>query len=76
MGRRIAPTMSHEAASWLVRPEREAEESAQRMLKELRLKDGDVACDLGAGNGYHTLEMAKRVALKGRARARRSRRDA
>jgi ubiquinone/menaquinone biosynthesis C-methylase UbiE len=67
MGRRIAPTMSHEAAGWLVRPEREAEESAARMLKELRLQPGDVACDLGAGNGYHTLEMAKMVAPKGRA---------
>jgi SAM-dependent methyltransferase len=67
LGRRIAPTMSHEAAEWLVRPEREAEESTTRMLKELKLSPGDVACDLGAGNGYHTLEMAKAVAPKGRA---------
>lgn len=67
MGRRIAPTMSHEAAGWLVRPEREAEESAARMLKELRLRVGDVACDLGSGNGFHTLEMAKSVAPTGRA---------
>lgn len=37
------------------------------MLKELRLGPGDVACDFGAGNGYHTLEMAKTVAPKGRA---------
>jgi SAM-dependent methyltransferase len=67
LGRRIAPTMSHEAADWLVRPEREAEESSARMLKELGLRPGDVACDLGAGNGYHTLEMARAVAPGGRA---------
>ena len=67
MGRRIAPTMSDEGAGWLVRPEREAEENAARMLTELRLEPGDVACDVGAGNGYHTLEMARMVAPKGRA---------
>lgn len=67
LGRRIAPTMSHEAAAWLVRPEREAEESSKRMLEELRLRPGDVACDLGAGNGFHTLAMARSVAPRGRA---------
>jgi ubiquinone/menaquinone biosynthesis C-methylase UbiE len=67
MGRRIAPTMSHLGADWLVRPEREDEEHTTRMLRELRLQPGDVACDIGAGNGYHTLEMAKAVAPQGRA---------
>ena len=67
LGRTIAPTMSHEAADWLTRPERQAEENATRMLQELGLRPGDVACDLGAGNGYHTLEMAKAVAPGGRA---------
>jgi ubiquinone/menaquinone biosynthesis C-methylase UbiE len=67
MGRRIAPTMSHEGADWLTRPEREEEERASKMLDKLRLRPGDVACDVGAGNGYHTLEMAKRVAPGGRA---------
>ncbi len=67
LGREIAPTMSHEGAGWLTRPEREQEEQASRMLKELGLRTGQVACDLGAGNGYHTLEMAKIVAPEGRA---------
>lgn len=69
MGRRIAPTMSHEGADWLTRSEREEEERASKMLEELRLRPGDVACDVGAGNGYHTLELAKRVAPGGRALA-------
>jgi SAM-dependent methyltransferase len=67
MGRQIAPTMSHEGADWLVRPEREAEESSARMLKELGLAPGMTACDFGAGNGFHTLVMAKSVAPGGRA---------
>jgi ubiquinone/menaquinone biosynthesis C-methylase UbiE len=67
LGRRIAPTMSHEGAEWLTRPEREAEEHSARMLRELGLRPGDVACDVGAGNGYHTLEMARTVAPGGRA---------
>lgn len=69
MGRRIAPTMTHEAADWLIRETRDSEENATRMLAELRLAPGDVVCDLGAGNGYHTLKMAKAVAPRGRAYA-------
>lgn len=67
LGRTLAPTMSHEAASWLTRSEREDEENTSRMMSELKLEPGDVACDLGAGNGYHTLMMAKAVAPNGRA---------
>lgn len=59
--------MSHEGADWLVRESRQAEENAARMIEELALRPGDVACDLGAGNGYHTLMMAERVAPSGRA---------
>lgn len=66
MGRQLAPTMSHEGAPWLVRPEREAEEKTSLLIDELELEPGDTACDLGAGNGYHTLLMAARVGSKGR----------
>jgi ubiquinone/menaquinone biosynthesis C-methylase UbiE len=31
------------------------------MLPELRLKPGMVVCDLGSGNGYHSLLMAKMI---------------
>lgn len=61
MGRTIARTMSHHGASWLTRDRRNAEENTDLLLKELRLEAGQVACDLGAGNGYHSLRMAPRV---------------
>ena len=36
------------------------------MLEQLKLKDGMVVCDLGAGDGYHTLQMAPRVRPTGK----------
>jgi 2-polyprenyl-3-methyl-5-hydroxy-6-metoxy-1,4-benzoquinol methylase len=67
MGRRMATTMSHEGADWLTRPSRAREENPQKLMAALALKPGDVACDFGAGNGYHTLMMATSVAPNGRA---------
>jgi ubiquinone/menaquinone biosynthesis C-methylase UbiE len=66
MGRMIAPTMHYMGAAWLVRNKREREEATTRMREELNLKPGMVVCDLGAGNGYHTLPMAKRVGPDGK----------
>jgi ubiquinone/menaquinone biosynthesis C-methylase UbiE len=66
-GRRIAPTMSyHGGGSWLLRRVREQEENAERMITELRLQPGQTVCDLGSGNGYHTLKMATLVAPTGK----------
>ncbi|MCA9617536.1 MAG: class I SAM-dependent methyltransferase [Myxococcales bacterium] len=65
LGRTLAPTMTHEGAPWLVRPEREAEESTAEMLRALELRPGQVACDIGAGNGYHSLMFAKAVGEEG-----------
>jgi ubiquinone/menaquinone biosynthesis C-methylase UbiE len=66
LGRELAPTMTHEGAPWLIRAERDAEEQPDLMIRELRLSPGQVACDVGAGNGFHTLRMAKVVAPGGR----------
>ena len=66
MGRKIARTMSYHGADWLTRAERNAEENTDLLLEKLGLKAGDVACDLGAGNGYHSLRMARRVAPTGK----------
>jgi ubiquinone/menaquinone biosynthesis C-methylase UbiE len=64
-GREIAQTMSYLGADWLTRPERDAEENTTLLHAELGLAPGDVACDVGAGNGYHTLLMAAAVGPTG-----------
>jgi ubiquinone/menaquinone biosynthesis C-methylase UbiE len=66
MGREIAQVMGHEAAEWLDRPEREEEEAPERMLDALKLKPGQAVADIGAGSGYLTFRLAKRVAPGGR----------
>lgn len=69
MGREIARVMGHEAADWLDRPEREQEEQPGRLLEALKLKDGDVVADIGAGSGYLSFRMAQRVAPHGKVMA-------
>ena len=66
MGRIIAPTMHFSHADWLVRPRREQEEDTKAMLDALKLKRGQQVCDFGCGNGYHTLQIARRVGPRGR----------
>ena len=64
-GREIAQVMGHLAADWLERPERETEERPDLVLPELKLKEGDVVADIGAGTGYYSRRMAKLVGQKG-----------
>ena len=65
LGRTIATTMHWTGAGWLIRATREREENAAKMLEELRLVEGMRVCDLGCGNGYHVLPMAKVVGASG-----------
>lgn len=65
MDRIVAPPMSHLGASWLVRPERQAEENAQQALQNLGLTAGMKVCDIGCGNGYWTLMLADSVGKEG-----------
>jgi ubiquinone/menaquinone biosynthesis C-methylase UbiE len=65
-GREIAQVMGHQAADWLDRPEREAEEAPSLLLKALKLKPGITVVDLGAGSGYLTFPMAKMVSPGGK----------
>ncbi len=65
-GRRIAATMHWTGAEWLQRQTREAEERASVMRQQLELKPGMTVCDLGGGDGYHTLWMAQTVAPEGK----------
>lgn len=66
MGREIAQTMHWMAAPWLIRTRREREESAVEMREQLDLEPGMVVCDMGAGNGYHAIPMARALAPRGR----------
>jgi precorrin-6B methylase 2 len=65
-GRRIAPVMGAGGADWLERPERTTEEHPEAALDALDLKPGMVVADVGAGTGYMSLRMAKRVGPMGK----------
>jgi ubiquinone/menaquinone biosynthesis C-methylase UbiE len=65
-GRKIAGVMGMSGADWLTRPEREAEEQPDKALDALKLKPGMVVADIGAGVGYMSLRMAKRVGPSGK----------
>lgn len=66
LGRRIAQTMHFTGADWLTRHDREQEEAGEVMREELKLKPGVNVCDLGCGNGYHTIPIAKAVGPEGK----------
>jgi hypothetical protein len=65
MGRRIAQTMHFSGAALLTRDEREIEEDSRTMLQALKVQPGQTVCDLGCGNGYHTLRLADQVGREG-----------
>jgi len=64
-GREIADAMHYSGAPWLVRESREREEDCATMLKALNVKPGQTVCDMGCGNGFYTLKLAKLVGEKG-----------
>ncbi len=65
-GREIAQTMHYLGAPWLMRESRQREEDTEQLLKVLDVKPGQVVCDMGCGNGFYTLKLAKRVGQTGR----------
>ena len=65
-GRRIASVMGVGGADWLEREEREREESPSKAIELLNLKEGMVVADIGAGVGYYTIRMAKKVGPTGK----------
>ena len=46
-------------AEWLIRENREDEERCSLMLANLGIRRGMTICDLGCGNGFHSIPMAK-----------------
>jgi ubiquinone/menaquinone biosynthesis C-methylase UbiE len=66
MGREIAQTMHFAGAPWLTRESRDREEEPAKLMKALNLKPGQTVCDLGCGNGFYTLKLAKEVGPTGK----------
>ena len=65
-GRRYAQTMGVEGADWLDRAERDQEEDPDRAVDVLKLQKGATVADIGAGSGYMTERMSKKVGPMGK----------
>ncbi len=61
LGREISQVMGHLGANWLERPEREREERTDLLIDSLPLEPDDVVADIGAGTGYFSFPIARRV---------------
>jgi ubiquinone/menaquinone biosynthesis C-methylase UbiE len=64
-GRRYAAVMDARGAEWLDRKERETEENPDEALSIIGIKKGSSVADIGAGSGYITVRLAKRVGTNG-----------
>lgn len=61
LGREIANVIGHRGAYWLERSSRALEERPDLLIKALELKPEMVVADIGAGTGYFSAPMARRV---------------
>jgi predicted methyltransferase len=66
MGREIAQTMHFSGAEWLTRDSRDREEEPAKLMKALDLRPGMTVCDLGCGNGFYTVRLARAVGPTGK----------
>ena len=66
MGRTLASPMSYQGADWLDRADRETTEQPEHVLDVLGVKEGMTVADVGAGSGYFTVRIGKRVGPRGR----------
>src|SRR5262245_56015475 len=64
-GRIFAPVMGVGGAGWLERPEREDEEAPSKAIELLEIKPGMTVADIGAGSGYYSARIAKKVGPAG-----------
>ena len=53
------------SASWLERSTRAEEERPEVVIHAMKLKNGDVVADVGAGTGFYTRRLARAVAPHG-----------
>ncbi|RZK13208.1 MAG: class I SAM-dependent methyltransferase [Flavobacterium sp.] len=61
MGREIAHVMSFEGVEWLERNSRTREENTNLVLSSLPLKGNSTIADVGAGSGFYTFRVARRI---------------
>ncbi|MGK0248324.1 MAG: ubiquinone/menaquinone biosynthesis C-methylase UbiE [Oleispira sp.] len=61
MGREISYVMGHLGSSWLERTTREQEERTDLLLENMKLRPTDIVIDLGAGTGYFSFPIARKV---------------
>jgi SAM-dependent methyltransferase len=65
-GRRFAPVMGYQGADWLDREERVQEEEPDTALDAIKIDKGATVADVGAGSGYMTVKLARRVGPAGK----------
>jgi SAM-dependent methyltransferase len=65
-GRRFAPVMGWQGADWLERSERDDEEEPDVALDVLKIAKGAAVADIGAGSGFITERLARRVGPTGK----------
>lgn len=66
LGRETAAIMDPEGAAWLERAERATQERPDLLVDALGLKPGMRVADVGAGTGYYSWRMARRIGPSGR----------
>lgn len=65
-GREYARPMSADGADWLSRSQREEEEQPRLAIDSLNIPKGAAVADIGAGSGYITALLARRVGPTGK----------
>jgi SAM-dependent methyltransferase len=61
MGREISLVMGAGGSEWLERDTRNQEENTERAVENLPLKANSVVADIGAGTGYYSFRIARRL---------------